>query len=260
MKNYSQYVKQYLQEDYGLSQDTIDELINKYPIGQLASHHTDYKKHLMKGSKNFPRQSGLLFYALKGGGWLYYSELKKVFATITAKQMSYNTYKEASIETVRDRCRSIFKEKTVSSNPLFDKIDALPLKEGMSKGESVLYYLFTLPESWLSQHFIYEPEYNIVELTGYKYWQKTPRFDGALRNKTNNAIITFLEYDGIQHYEKEFTEDIANFYRSLSRDACKTGWAAGKGIPLLRIPYCVKTTEEIYNYINAWAAGYIKAN
>ena len=243
-----------------MSDSCIDNLFKEHPVGQMGSQHYDYARHLMKGSKYFPKQCGLMFYAVKGGGWLYYNDYKKAFEVLETKYVHCNTSVQVSSATIKDKCRSIFQKDNdiKSSNPLFDKIDRLPLKTGMSKGESILYYLFTLPESWLSKHFIYEPEYIIHDLKGYKYWQKEPRFDAALKNKANNSIITFLEYDGIQHYEKGITENIDEFYHRLSRDACKTGWAAGQGIPLLRIPYCVKTTEEIYNYINAWASGYIK--
>lgn len=88
----------------------------------------------------------------------------------------------------------------------------------------------------------YEREYIFNDLIGVGGGNL--RYDFAIFH--DNELIKLLEYDGKQHFEVAFNDEI-QFKRTQLHDKIKNDYASNNNIPLLRIPYT--EYEDIPNII-----------
>lgn len=97
-----------------------------------------------------------------------------------------------------------------------------------SKGEAKIKTI--LDENYVS----YVPQYKFPDFKGER--GKYYAYDFGILNE-QNKLIYLIEYDGIQHFDKEhaFSED--GFEKTQKRDKIKNDYAFIHNIPLIRIPY-----------------------
>lgn len=67
-------------------------------------------------------------------------------------------------------------------------------------------------------------------------------FDFAIFN--NNKLIYLIEYDGIQHFNKEHSWKANGFFITRKNDLLKNKYCFEHNIPLIRIPFDEKYTIE----------------
>ena len=82
-------------------------------------------------------------------------------------------------------------------------------------------------------------ELNINYIPQYKI--NSLYFDFAILS-SNNDILYFIEYDGIQHFEKGHFHETA-YDKTHKNDLIKNNYCFDNNIPLIRIPYNKKYTK-----------------
>ena len=120
-----------------------------------------------------------------------------------------------------------------------------------SKGEKFIL-------SFLLNDCCLEQNYDVFTQKTFKNckYNKLLRFDiyiipGIIWNKHYGWIKEWLiEYDGRQHFEinKHFG-NLIGFITRARHDAIKNKYAKDNNIPLIRIPYIIKTQEDINSFI-----------
>lgn len=95
----------------------------------------------------------------------------------------------------------------------------------------------------------YKTEWSDASLRGENK-KKPLYFDFAIFNK-NNDVVLLIEYQGIQHFEKnELFGGDESFTRLKKYDKSKKEYAQNKKIKLLEIPFKYHTFEEIVDFLN----------
>lgn len=90
---------------------------------------------------------------------------------------------------------------------------------------------------------VYQSEYSFPDLKD----KGRLRFDFAILNETR-GVVACIEYDGLQHYGPIENNSFATeeYWKVLHRhDEQKNQYCLSHNIPLLRIPYILKTEQEI---------------
>lgn len=94
----------------------------------------------------------------------------------------------------------------------------------------------------LQNNFNYAKEYLVQTRKELIYQHHKSRFDFAVFDD-NNILQYFIEFDGLQHFEKNIREDgfgwnsKDNYLKTHERDIIKNQWCKENNIPLIRIPY-----------------------
>ena len=94
----------------------------------------------------------------------------------------------------------------------------------------------------LQNNFNYAKEYLVQVRKELIYQHHKSRFDFAIFDENNN-LMYLIEYDGLQHFEKNVRENglgwnsRENYEKTHERDMIKNQWCKENNIPLIRIPY-----------------------
>lgn len=94
----------------------------------------------------------------------------------------------------------------------------------------------------IKNNFNYAKEYLVQVRKELIYQHHKARFDFAIFDE-NNKLRYFIEYDGMQHFEKNVRENglgwnnRTNYEKTKERDNLKNQWCKENNIPLIRIPY-----------------------
>ena len=93
----------------------------------------------------------------------------------------------------------------------------------------------------LSNNFNYAKEYLVNVRKEKIYQHHKARFDFAIFEE--NSLKYFIEFDGLQHFEKNIRENgfgwnnRQSYEKTHERDLLKNQWCKENNIPLIRIPY-----------------------
>lgn len=95
----------------------------------------------------------------------------------------------------------------------------------------------------LTKHNLnFKAEYQVLELYGSSSSKQHPRFDFAIFDNNGN-VQYFIEYDGAQHFNDP-RKSQEKFKNNHKNDLIKNNYCFTNNIPLIRIPYDQKYTEE----------------
>lgn len=102
---------------------------------------------------------------------------------------------------------------------------------------------------------LYQSEYSFSDLKD----KGRLRFDFAILNKARD-VVACIEYDGLQHYGPIENNSFATeeYWEVLHRhDEQKNQYCLSHNIPLLRIPYVIKTEQEIEQVVQNFLSEFL---